>query len=323
MTTIAENLKIIKDSTADIKQAIIDKGGKVGNLTTYADAIRGIQTGTSSSFWTGHVDVEGLKAIGWDDEDIAYFQEHGVNWMEEDDEYYKVSDDNKALYRVLTSDNIQEYKDRIVWLPKIDFSAKVYAAATFSRCSNMIGLPLIDTSKCVLMMNFFSHCYSLTCIPPLDTSKATSMNGFFDNCHSLSFIPLLNLASCTNIYGMYRECYSLKHIPPFKYGNVTDADFGLLLCVSLESISEQEYCLKNLDYLYSLKDCYFININNNIAFSRSPMLRKKSVLYMIIHEAATEPITITLHAIAYTRLANDPDIVAALSNHPNVSLASA
>lgn len=41
--------------------------------------------------YTGHADVEGLKAIGWDDDDIAYFQEYGVNWNEEDDELYKVT----------------------------------------------------------------------------------------------------------------------------------------------------------------------------------------------------------------------------------------
>ena len=60
----------------------------------------------SAPKWTGHADVEGLKAIGWTDEDIAYYQEHGVNWNAEDDEYHKVTDDNKALYGVLTASNI-------------------------------------------------------------------------------------------------------------------------------------------------------------------------------------------------------------------------
>ena len=84
--------------------------------------------------WTGHADAEGLKAIGWTDEDIAYYQENGVNWNAEDDEYHKVSDDNKALYGVLTADNIQTYKDRIVYLPKIDTSARVGLYEMFSNC---------------------------------------------------------------------------------------------------------------------------------------------------------------------------------------------
>lgn len=39
MATITENLQTIKDSTTAIKQAILNKGGEVGDLTTYADAI--------------------------------------------------------------------------------------------------------------------------------------------------------------------------------------------------------------------------------------------------------------------------------------------
>lgn len=45
MATISENLKTIKDSTMAIKQAIIDKGGEVGDLTTYADAITNLPSG--------------------------------------------------------------------------------------------------------------------------------------------------------------------------------------------------------------------------------------------------------------------------------------
>lgn len=39
MATITQNLQTIKSSCNDIKQAIIDKGGQVGDLTTYAAAI--------------------------------------------------------------------------------------------------------------------------------------------------------------------------------------------------------------------------------------------------------------------------------------------
>lgn len=43
MSTIAEKLKTISDSCADIKEAIVAKGGAVnGNLTTYGDSIRGL-----------------------------------------------------------------------------------------------------------------------------------------------------------------------------------------------------------------------------------------------------------------------------------------
>ena len=50
MATISENLQTIKTSTDNIKQAIIDKGGKItGNITTWADAISAIKSGESSA----------------------------------------------------------------------------------------------------------------------------------------------------------------------------------------------------------------------------------------------------------------------------------
>ena len=55
----------------------------------------------------------------------------------------------------------------------------------------------------------------------------------------------------------------------------------------------------------------------------SPNLSVKSVLYMINNEAATSPITITLHADVYNRCMANADVLAALEAHPNVSLASA
>ena len=46
MSTIAEKLQTIADSTAAIKQAIIDKGGEItGDITTWANAINGISGG--------------------------------------------------------------------------------------------------------------------------------------------------------------------------------------------------------------------------------------------------------------------------------------
>lgn len=46
MATISENLQTIKNSTDAIKQAIIDKGGTIeGDITTWASAINGIETG--------------------------------------------------------------------------------------------------------------------------------------------------------------------------------------------------------------------------------------------------------------------------------------
>lgn len=65
------------------------------------------------------------------------------------------------------------------------------------------------------------------------------------------------------------------------------------------------------------------NLKLNINLSITSYLSVKSVLYMINNEAATSPITITLHADVYNRCMANEDILAALESHTNISLASA
>lgn len=227
--------------------------------------------------WTGHADAEGLKAIGWTDEDIAYYQANGVNWNEEDDEWHKVTDDNKALYGVLTASNIPSYRNRIVYLPKIDTSGRTSMSNMFQNCYTLTAIPMLDTSSVTDMYGMFSGCSPLTAIPMLDTSKVTDMEYMFNDCHSLTAIPMLDTSKVTKISMMLLNCHSLT------YAN-----------------------LKNVKLAYELN------------YSR--LLSKDSLLYIINNEAATSAITIKLASYAYDRWATDPDIVAALANHPNISI---
>ena len=235
-------------------------------------------TPTPRPSWTGHADAEGLRAIGWTDEDIAYYQENGVNWNAEDDEYHKVTDDNKALYGVLTANNISTYRDRIVYLPKIDTSGKTNMYSMFNGCYSLISIPQLDTAKVTNMNKMFSNCNSLVSIPQLDTSNVTSMGSMFFGCYSLVSIPQLDTANVTSVSSMFHNCNSLTHVN-----------------------------LKNAKLAYDL--------------SKANFLSKDSLLYLINNEAATSAITIKLASYAYTRLAEDADIVAALATHPNISLA--
>lgn len=210
-------------------------------------------TTPSKPKWTGHADAEGLKAIGWTDEDIAYYQQYGVNWNEEDDEWHKVTEDNKALYGVLTASNISTYKDRIVYLPKI------------------------DTSNVTNMSEMFYECGALTAIPMLDTRNVSYISNMFCDCYSLTAIPMLDISNVTEMWGMLWNCHSLTHAN-----------------------------LKNVKLGYDL--------------SSAKLLTKDSLLYLINNEAATSAITITLASYVYDKWANDADVVAALANHPNISI---
>jgi hypothetical protein len=71
--------------------------------------------------------------------------------------------------------------------------------------------------------------------------------------------------------------------------------------------------LKNDFYINSqLEEIRIYKLRKNGDFSTVPNLSKNSVRYMINTSDATSAITITLHADAYARLANDEDVIADL-----------
>jgi hypothetical protein len=70
----------------------------------------------------------------------------------------------------------------------------------------------------------------------------------------------------------------------------------------------------------SLTHAHLKNAKLAYDLSTANLLSKESLLYLINNEAATSAITIKLASYAYTRLANDADIVAALAAHPNISI---
>ena len=306
-------------------------------------------TTPSRPSWTGHADAEGLRAIGWTDEDIAYYQENGVNWNAEDDEYHKVTDDNKALYGVLTANNISTYKERIVYLPKIDTSGVTNMDGMFGgcnslvfipqlntsrvtsmdsmfyECKNLVGISKLDTSNVTEMSMMFYSCYSLVTIPQLNTSKVTYMINMFNKCHSLVTIPQLDTSSVKSMGSIFTSCYSLVNIPQLDTNNVTNMYNMFNDCYSLVSIPKLDTSkITNTTYMFS--NCFSlvtVNLKNAAMAYRldnSALLSKESLLYLINNEAATSAITIKLASYAYTRLAEDADVVAALANHPNISI---
>jgi surface protein len=292
---------------------IIKKGGGEGNAPS------------AKPKWTGHADAEGLKAIGWTDEDIAYYQENGVNWNEEDDEYHKVTEDNKALYGVLTANNISSYKDRIVYLPKIDTSGVTSMSSMFYSCYSLTTIPQLDTSGVTDMNSMFNNCYSLTTIPQLDTSGVTNMNSMFNNCYSLTTIPQLDTSGVTDMNGMFYSCSSLTTIPQLDTSGVTKMSSMFYSCYSLTTIPQLDTSgvtkmNSMFNSCYSLTTANLKNVKLACQLNNSALLSKESLLYLINNEAATAAITIKLASYAYDKWATDPDIVAALANHPNISI---
>ena len=315
----------LKDFLTDVADAIREKEGSsdVINPQDFSDRIRAISAGGG---WTGHADAEGLRLIGWTEEDIEYYQKHGVNWNAEDDYYHRVSEDNIALYGLLTANNIATYKDRIVYLPKIDLSAVADMTSMFSSCYSLVAVPHLNTSNATIMNSMFYYCYSLVCVPPMDTSKVTDMYRMFYHCYSLVCVPPMNTQEVTNMSSMYYNCYSLVAVPPMNTSKVTDMSIAFYACRSLINISQmnmQSVTTVNNTF-YNCSSLTYVNFNSiqvALGFGNSPHLSKESLLYIINNEATESAITIRLQSLAYNRLADDADILNALASHPNITLA--
>jgi surface protein len=127
------------------------------------------------------------------------------------------------------------------------------------------------------------------------------MAAMFRGCKSLVSIPQLDTQNVTEMLRMFYECNSLVAIPQLDTSSVTNTGYMFDRCYSLTTAN-----LKNVKLAYQLNS--------------ATKLSKESLLYLINNEAATSAITIKLASYAYTRLANDADIVAALAAHPNISI---
>lgn len=316
----------LKDYLTDLADAIREKEGSSEpiNPQDFSNRIRAIQGGGSG--WTGHADVEGLKAIGWTDEDIEYYQAHGVNWNAEDDDLHKVPQFNIDLYGKVTATNIGTYKTRIVYLPKIDTSAETSLASFCENCNSMVAIPFIDTSNVTDMNKAFSGCYSLLYLPPLDTGKVTNMSRMLYNCRSLLEFEFSDTSNVTDMSTMFYGL-TITHLPPMDTHNVVMMDTFINACYSLTATGELDF--RNVTSVTtpfvgcsSLRYLMLKNLNTSFEMKNSHLLEKDSLLYIINNEAATSPITITLATYAYSRLSKDADVVAALENHPNVSISN-
>ena len=96
----------------------------------------------------------------------------------------------------------------------------------------------------------------------------------------------------------------IHSLTPITLKSKIDNNYGLLSCSSIVTIKIK-------------------GVGDNLIIAKTPVLSMKSVLYMINNEAATSPITITLHADVYNKCMANENISAALAAHTNISLASA
>ena len=199
--------------------------------------------GTSPGGQVGTVDVNGLKAIGWNDETINYLNNHTLHYSWEDVQY-KVTDGNKALYGVVNSNNVSSYKNNsnFIFCPYFDTSSVTDISGMFSGFSKMISIPLLDTSNVsdgyhmYGMSNMFHACTSLQTIPPLNTSNVGDMSNMFYGCTSLRYIPQLDTSKVEDMSMMVSSCSNLSRIEGLDMSRVRDASNMFVGCSKLSYI---------------------------------------------------------------------------------------
>ena len=210
----------------DVAIAIRNKKGTTDTIvaSNFDTEIESIETGggTTEPIFTGHYDTEGLRQIGWTDEEIEYYNQNGVQWNSSEDNYFKLTQTE------LAGDDSKNTR----FLPKSS------TKTSFASYYKLLAIPQLNTSSVTTMESMFSNCYSLTMIPQLNTGNITNMNNMFNGCSSLTTIPQLNTGNITNMHNMFYNCYSLKTIPQLDTNNVTNMNNMFYDCYSLKTIPQ-------------------------------------------------------------------------------------
>lgn len=183
--------------------------------------------------------------------------------------------------------HIYNYKDAIKYLPKREGYRNTLVRTYFTPCE-MSGQKESQYTHSAFVNNLNLETVIWT---TLDTDINTRSTSYMYNSQGSHF--------------MFSGCKKLKIVYPM---NVKSA-----------AIME----VSNFNDCSSLVEVRLFNLMLNTGFKDSPNISKQSILYIVNNAAPTSAITITLHADAYGRLADDAEILAALEAQPLVSLVSA
>ena len=230
--SIADKLTLLINTKQDIKSAISEKGVEVtGGMTTYADAIRRIETGGGEDSIYVPIGLKfGYKSI----HNSYHVPKFAIPKLILADGYadgsymFDGNLDLKSINGIYTTNSsltncryMFQNCESLESIPYFDTSNVTDANYMFAYCSSLTTIPLLNTSKVTDMNYMFNGCNLLTTIPHFDTSSVTGMNSMFSECRSLTTIPQLDTSSVTNMGFMFAYCNSLTTIPLLDASNVT------------------------------------------------------------------------------------------------------
>ena len=315
--SIADKLTLLINTKQDIKSAISEKGVEVtGGMTTYADAIRRIETGGGSGD-SIYVPV-GLKfgckvpngpynppkftlpklilADGYTDGSYMFDGTFGLTSINGIFSNISSLTDCRYMFHMCID---------LITIPQLDTSNVTTMSHMFELCESLITIPQLKTSKVENMMYMFWKCTSLTSIPQMVTSNVTSMDYMLRGCTSLTTIPQLDTSRLQHIYGMFMECSGLKSLPLLDFSNVGDT---MDLFDIPSSSNEQPY--PDLTDLGGFKNLY-----TKLNLSGMPNLTVQSLMNVInnlknLNGTGLSSQTLTLGTINLNKLTAEQKAVA-------------
>lgn len=291
---VSEMATAINDIQADINnqdKTITENGTYTADegYTGLGEVIVNVEGGTPPKKYTGHADVEGLRAIGWTDEEIQNFQDNCIFWNEEDDDIYKLTDDEKNdiameavntryLPKSKTNISLTNYNAMIgvpkitldysnnpknltgcyslKVIPEINGSSNVAGVGAFQNCFGLREIKKMDIVLTNTSANsMFQYCYNLEKVPTFDTNRVTSMSNMFQGCHSMINAPDLDTSNVTNMNYMFSNCYSLMNVPLYDTQKLTSMNYMFQMCYSLQKIPNFN-TLNVTTMTYAFNNCY-------------------------------------------------------------------
>ena len=287
----------------DETHKIVLKSGEYSLTETLAPKGAEIDTPIPDVKLTGHYDIDGLREIGYGDEELEWYEETGTNWDEESDSEFLLTTKDKSMYGLGENDFLQlnssynKLQFEVTYMPKFNLT-KTNLTYGFNYYYSLKTIPLLNTINVNNMSYMFNFCYALVTIPRLNTSNVTNFSNMFNKCYSLKEIPQLNMSKATNTSYMFASCYSLKTIPQLDVSKVTIANnmfndcrslktiplLNFESCDSLSSLFSNCYSLKTipqldtskmLNFSYMFQNCYSLTkipqLNTSLATNFSNM----------------------------------------------------
>lgn len=184
--------------------------------------------------------IEGLSLLGWNEEDIKYYNDNHLHFSSED-YLYKVTDANNDII-IHSIEDIQNYADNpdFVYLPKENIENWLltddmyWANGMFRNCKYLKGIPKLPLKYYYFYADYmFYGCSQLEVMPY--PYMPMSANYMFEGCKNLKLIGL-DFFLCEEMNGTFEDCYSLESLQNLNTYLVRSMNETFAGCVSLKTL---------------------------------------------------------------------------------------